>query len=276
MLRIVGKNFNTRTLIPVLLATGAAVALWYFWKTADQPAPIAVTTDPVSAEALPELPRYPMPPLTDAQHETRQLTPLPSLDDGDAYFKLSLVQVFGKGVDELLVAESLIEKFVTTMDNLPRGHISQRIRPIGPISGRFEVDILDGNQRYLLSERNYSRYDALVGLGTNADPDELFDTYQRFYPLFQEAFVRLGYPKGYLNDRVVEVIDHLLDTPTVEGPIRLVRPHVLYTFSDPALEALSSGQKMLLRIGDDHAARVKQTLRQFRTLIAGPQPQNID
>jgi hypothetical protein len=94
--------------------------------------------------------------------------------------------------------------------------------------------------------------------------------------LFQEAFVRLGYPKGYLNDRVVEVIDHLLDTPTVEGPIRLSRPHVLYTFSDPALEALSSGQKMLLRIGDDHAARVKHTLRRFRTLIAGPQPQNID
>ncbi len=86
----------------------------------------------------------------------------------------------------------------------------------------------------------------------------------------------LGYPKGYLNDRVVEVIDHLLDTPTVEGPIRLLRPHVLYTFSDPALEALSSGQKMLLRIGDDHAARVKQALRQFRTLIAGPQPPNID
>ncbi len=276
MLRIVRKNFNTRTLIPVLLAAGAAVALWYFWKTADQPAPITVTTDPVPAEVLPQLPRYPMPPLTELQQKTRQLTPLPSLDDGDAYFKLSLVQVFGDGFDELLVAGSLIEKFVTAMDNLPRSHISQRIRPIGPISGRFEVDTLAGNQGYLLSERNYSRYDALVGLVANADPDELFDTYQRFYPLLQEAFVRLGYPKGYLNDRVVEVIDHLLDTPTVEGPIRRVRPHVLYTFSDPTLEALSSGQKILLRMGNDHAAQVKQPLRQFRTLIVEPQQQNID
>jgi hypothetical protein len=113
-------------------------------------------------------------------------------------------------------------------------------------------------------------------LFANADPDELFDTYQRFYPLLQEAFVRLGYPKGYLNDRVVEVIDHLLDTPTIEEPIRLIRPHVLYTFSDPTLEALSSGQKMLIRMGDDHAARVKQTLGLFRTLVAGPQQQNID
>ncbi len=276
MLLVVSKDFNAQLLIPVLLAAGAAVALWYFWTTADPPAPVTITTDPAPTKVLPALPRYPMPPLTEAQQQTRQLTPLPSLDDGDAYFKLSLVQVFGNGINELLVAESLIEKFVTAMDNLPRSHISQRIRPIGPVSGRFEVDVLDGNQGYRLSDRNYSRYDALVGLVANADPDELFDTYQRFYPLFQEAFVRLGYPKGYLNDRVVEVIDHLLDTPTVEGPIRLVRPHVLYRFSDPTLEALSSGQKMLLRMGDDHAARVKQTLRLFRTLIAEPQQQNID
>ena len=276
MLLVVGKDFNAQSLIPVLLAVGAAVVLWYFWTTADQPAPVADTIDPVPVEVLPELPRYPMPPLTELQQKTRQLTPLPSLDDGDAYFKLSLAQVFGNDIGELLVEKSLIEKFVTSMDNLPRSHISQRIRPIGPVSGRFEVDVVDSNHGYILSARNYSRFDALVGLFASADADELFDTYQRFYPLLQEAFVRLGYPKGYLNDRVVEVIDHLLDTPTIEGPIRLDRPHVLYTFSDPALEALSSGQKMLLRMGSDHAARVKQALRSFRTLIVEPQPENPD
>ncbi|MCH8059896.1 MAG: DUF3014 domain-containing protein, partial [Proteobacteria bacterium] len=55
----------------------------------------------------------------------------------------------------------------------------------------------------------------------------------------------------------------------VEAPIRLVRPHVLYEFSDPELEALSSGQKLLLRMGRDHAAQVQQTLRQIRARIAG-------
>jgi len=276
MLLVVSKDFSAQWLIPGLLAAGAAAALWYFWTTADQPAPVVITTDPAPAKALPKLPRYPMPPLTEQQQQTRQLTPLPSLDDGDAYFKLSLAQVFGNDIGELLVEKSLIEKFVTSMDNLPRSHISQRIRPIGPVSGRFEVDVLGGNQEYILSARNYSRFDGLVGLFANADPDELFDTYQRFYPLLQEAFVRLGYPKGYLNDRVVEVIDHLLDAPTVEGPIRLVRPHVLYTFSDPTLEALSSGQKMLLRMGDDHAVQVQQGLRQFRTLIAQPRQEKLN
>ena len=270
MIRVVGKDSNAKWLISVLLVVGTAGALWYFLKTADQPAPATVTTGPVPVEVGPELPRYPMPSSVEPQRGTGQLITLPPLDDSDAYFKISLVNVFGTDIGELLVEESLIEKFVTTVDNLTSSRISERIRPIGSVRGKFEVDVLDNDQEYILSERNYSRFDHIVTMLANADLDALFDTYRRFYPLLHEAFVRLGYPKGYLNDRVVEVIDHLLDTPYVEGPIRLVRPHVLYEFSDPELEALSSGQKMLLRIGGDHAAQVKQTLRQLRAIIAKP------
>ncbi len=276
MLVVVAKPFKAQSLIPVLLAAGAAAALWYFLKTADQPIPVPVAPDPVPAETEPELPRYPMQPSAEPQHGSGELITLPSLDDADAYFHLSLVNVFGRDVGDLLIEEALIEKLVTTMDNLTRSRISKRIRPIGPVGGRFEVDALGGDQEYLLSEHNYRRFDVLVDMLVNADVSTLFDTYQRFYPLFQEAFVRLGYPKGYLNDRVVEVIDHLLDAPRVEGPIRLVRPHVLYNFSDPELEALSSGQKMLLRMGNDHAAQVKQTLRQFRTVITQAQQSQLD
>jgi hypothetical protein len=85
--------------------------------------------------------------------------------------------------------------------------------------------------------------------------------------LFQDAYVALGYPDGYFNDRLVEVIDHLLETPEVNDPIELVRPHVLYEYSDPNLEALSSGQKLLLRMGSDNAARIKGTLRELRVLV---------
>ena len=261
------NRYNTQFLIPVLLAVGAAAGLWYFFIAIVEPVPAVAVPETVPEEIEPELPHYPMPPLTEQQQKTRELTPLPSLDDGDAYFHLSLVNVFGKDIGELLVEELLIEKIVTSMDGLTSSRIAKRIRPMGPVGGRFEVDALDNDQEYTLSERNFLRYDYLVPALAKADLDELFDTYQRFYPLFQEAFVRLGYPKGYLNDRVVEVIDHLLNAPQVEGPIRLVRPHVLYKFANPELEALSSGRKMLLRMGDDHAAQVKQSLRQFRKLI---------
>jgi hypothetical protein len=92
--------------------------------------------------------------------------------------------------------------------------------------------------------------------------------YKQYYPLFQQAYVDLGYPEGYFNDRLVEVIDHLLATPDVTGPVMLRRPSVNYEFVDPELENRSAGQKMLIRIGPQNAAIVKVKLRELRNAIA--------
>ena len=88
-----------------------------------------------------------------------------------------------------------------------------------------------------------------------------------FYPLFQQSYAELGYPSRYFNDRVFDVIDHLLATPDLSGPIALTQPKVLYEFADPQLQELSAGQKMLLRMGPDNEARVKAKLREIRKLL---------
>ena len=119
-----------------------------------------------------------------------------------------------------------------------------------------------------MGEENYLRYEYLVSMVEVVDLNSLVDIYRRYYPLFQEAYVELGYPSGYFNDRVVEVIDHLLAAPAPDEPILLTRPHVLYEFSDAELEALSSGQKFMLRMGNKNAERLKQTLRDIRSRIA--------
>jgi len=82
----------------------------------------------------------------------------------------------------------------------------------------------------------------------------------------------LGYPSQYFNDRLVEVIDHLLAAPDLSGPIELARPSVMYVYTDPALEALSSVQKTLLRMGSQNAAVVKTKLREIRTAVAAKTP----
>ena len=48
---------------------------------------------------------------------------------------------------------------------------------------------------------------------------QLASIYVRYYPLFQEAYEELGYPGRYFNDRVIEIIDHLLQTPDIVEPI---------------------------------------------------------
>ncbi len=197
---------------------------------------------------------------------------MPPLDESDSYFALALIDIFGPELETLLADEALIDKTVATVDNLSRGRVAEKIRPLGRLSGNFIVTAAGDNGPFYISPENYDRYRPLVNMVTDADLDDVVATYRRFYPLFQQAFTRLGYPEGYFNDRVVAVIDDLLAAPQPEEPIRLVQPHVLYEFADPELEALSSGQKLLLRMGPDHAASIRTVLQDFRARIAQPPP----
>ncbi len=74
----------------------------------------------------------------------------------------------------------------------------------------------------------------------------------------------MGYPSAYFNDRLIEVIDHLLAAPEVKDPVSLVQPAVRYEFADPALQSLSAGQRIMLRMGNANAMKVKAKLREIR------------
>ena len=99
------------------------------------------------------------------------------------------------------------------------------------------------------------------------DSAKLVALYVRLYPLFQEAYAELGYPSRYFNDRLFEVIDHLLATPDVQGSVALVQPKVLYEYADPALQDLSAGQKILVRMGGENEAKVKAKLREIKRAL---------
>ncbi len=261
---------DIRLLLMIVLGAGLAATLWYFWDDIRPPADDAVVMRPSPAteeQTSPREPIHPITPLRSSGLIDGELVPLPPLDESDSYFLLALTDIFGADVGRMLVNEALVDKFVATVDNLTRSHVSEKIRPVGRLSGTFAADATGNNGSFYLSPDNYKRYDLLVNLVARADLEVVAEMYRRFYPLFQESYVRLGYPNGYFNDRVVEVIDHLLVTPEPAEPVKLVRPHVLYEFAEPEFEALSSGQKLLLRMGSKHRARIKQVLRDLRVLI---------
>lgn len=264
-------NRDLKWLAVILLVVAVAGAGWYF-RDALLPQPEQqVVTLPEAAiveDGDKDEPRHPITPGEPAESVQRELIPLPPLDDSDAYFVLELVDAFGADIEALLVKDALIDRFVATIDNLPRDHVAEKIRPVGRLSEAFRADTAVDNGPIYLSPDNYQRYDPLVVRIAAADIDAVVDTYRRFYPLFQQSYEGLGYPDSYFNDRVVEVIDHLLTTPQIDEPIRLARPHVLYEFADPQLESLSSGQKLLLRLGPGNAAIVKRVLRELRAELA--------
>ncbi|MDJ0751041.1 MAG: DUF3014 domain-containing protein [Woeseiaceae bacterium] len=252
----------------VVVAVLAAIA-WYYRGVADkgqvvpdEPAPV-----PAVVEEAPDTgPQFPVPEPPPERSGTGELVELPALDDSDAYFLLEVANTFGSPLESLLIREAVIDRLVATIDNLPRGKITDRIRPVRQLQQPFGVDTTsDGAE--VLGISSYARYDAWVAQIYYADPDAVYDTYRRFYPLFQAAYERLGYPDAYFNDRLVEVIDHLLATPALAQPAVLVRPNVLYEFADPDLESLSSGQKLMLRMGPDNSATLKRLLEQFRAKL---------
>lgn len=262
-------------LVPVVLAVGLAGALWFYWWQSERPpediAPDLQTEPEPVVEEPPAGPVHPLEQTGEAATEEPELRPLPPLEESDEYFKLELSALFGEGLEEQLADQNLVERIVATVDNLPRERIADRIRPMSGVSGQLAVDEGQAEDQFVLAEENYQRYDTLVGMVGNADVEEMEQLYRRFYPLFQKAYVDLGYPQGYFNDRVIEVIDHLLATPEPAGPVTLVRPHVLYEYADPELEQLSPGQKLLLRMGNEHAGTVKGKLREFRERIVSDQ-----
>jgi hypothetical protein len=193
---------------------------------------------------------------------------LPALDESDAAVGASLAGLFAEsGRPDVLLLKDVVRRVVVTVDNLPRERVAPRLSPLKPAEGGLQVS-RQGDD-LVISDVNRERYAPFVKLAENVDIGYLAALYRRFYPLFQQAYQELGYPRGYFNDRLVAVIDHLLATPEPVGPLRLVQPKVLYQFADPELERLSAGQKYLLRMAPDDAARIKARLREFRGHVAG-------
>jgi len=163
--------------------------------------------------------------------------------------------------------DDIIRHIVATVDNLPRDKVSQRLMPVRPVAGKFLVAGKEEN--IVLDPANYARYAPYVRLAEAVNVKKLVAVYVHFYPLFQQAYKDLGYPTGYFNDRLIEVIDHLRAAPDVKAPVMLVQPKVFYEFADPGLEALSAGQKIMIRMGPENAAKMKAKLKEYRRELTG-------
>lgn len=270
-------NTAARAAVGLAVAAAAALALWWARRTPPPPpAPTPQAEAPVAAapSASATAPA-PAPTASDAAPPAT-LTPLAADDVAPA-----LVELLGrKTVDSMLQTDDFARRVVATVDALARDHAAPMLWPVNPTPGRFTVAQADGDT--VIAPDNGARYTALVLLAETVDLRRVVDLYGRMYPLLQQAWRELGHPKGDFHARLLEVLDHLIATPDVEspkvalievkGPLQPVRPWVRYEFVDPDLEALSAGQKMLLRSGPVNARRLKAKLAELRRQLSAPEP----
>jgi hypothetical protein len=245
------------------LAIGAVVYRDKWWTDeppAGKPVEPATAVAPAPEPAVEPPVKHPLPPAEAPEK-------LPPLAESDQPIQAALRDLIGnEPVERFIVPDELVRHIVVTIDNLPEQKVAQRLRPVRPVSGMF---IAGGTEdQPVLDPTNYARYVPLVQAFKSTDTARLVAQYQRYYPLFQDAYASLGHPPQYFNDRVIEVIDHLLATPDIAGEIALARPGVLYEYADPKIESLSAGQKALIRMGGANANSVKEKLKELRTVLA--------
>ena len=262
----------------VLLVLAAAFFGWRWYQQQQQK-----TVEPAPVAAAPnDAPATPAPAASGPQNPVDALAPpdaaLPALADSDARVMKALAELLGgQSVSAFLRPDGIARRFVATVDNLAREQAPASAWPVQPTPQRFTAE--GQGQAQTIAAGNAARYNGVVRFAESVDPAKAAAVYARLYPLFQQAYEELGYPGRYFNDRLVAVIDHLLQAPEPRGPVqvRLVevkgevpsqRPWVRYEYADPKLEALSSGQKILVRMGPENERRMKASLRGLRQQIA--------
>jgi len=245
----------------LLLAAGLG---WWLWTRyyATPRASIADATPPAPSAAAPKEPGVQHPIESTAPAE-----PLPALADSDKALAAALASAIdSEAIARLMVSQDFVRRFVVTVDNLPRKTYAQRLSPMKPTPGQFGVTRASDALR--ISPQNIERYALAVRTLEAVNSEKLVAMYVRYYPLFQEAYKEQGYPNAYFNDRLVEALDIMIATRESPGQLALQQPKVLYEYADPALESLPAGQKIMLRMGPENAARVKVKLKEIRALVA--------
>jgi hypothetical protein len=277
--------------IGILLVLLGAAAYYYFsvYQSAESGAGIsttvpAVVSDPDSVPVpLPAEPEVSAEP--EFEFDTKQAPqfdeiPLPMLMDSDPVVLDTLEGLIGEpAVIRYLVNDNVISRIVATVQTMGGRQIPGVIQVVQGPESEFEATVNDqaetiirneeGDElpQFVIDPANYRRYTPYVELFEAVDTATLVENYHSHYSLFQEAYRQMGYVDGEFNKRLLAVIDELLATPEVTGPVNLVKPEAYFLYTNPALESRSAGQKILLRMGQENSSRVKSKLSEIREAL---------
>jgi len=220
-----------------------------------EPAPM-----PIEAQA----PAAPIaaPPVTEVQPKIPP-APVVSEETGDQYARESIDAVNGgKALAQFVAGDYVVERAVAIIDALRRGEVPYKLLPVGKPSTTFPIS--DNGLRVTLDTAGFSRYDGFAQWVGRLNTPALVSLLNDYEMIATQALTRMGVTDFDIRSAVLAATTQILSTPQVAVDAELMRREANWVYMDPELEALSSLQKQVLRMGPENADIVQQKARDIR------------
>ena len=247
---------------PVLLIAGVGLLIGAggaWWWTRDRTPPAAPAAARTATDAV-------VAPATDA---ARALPPLGQMD----IFLRALLGSLSASPEwtRWLATDDLIQQMAHAIDQVSRGGSPARelgvLRPAGIFQSAGPARALT------IDPSTYRRFDPLAATVAALDAQAVAAAYQTIRPRLDEAYRGLGRSENSVDQAVAIALQVLIDTPRVDGAIRLVPgPGATLAYADPRLERLAPAQKQLLRMGPENLARVQARLAEIKAALETSRP----
>lgn len=245
-----------RVVLVVGLVAAVGFLLWNLFWPLKRSAPVKVETEQRVAQARPEDPKP-------VSGEQINLAPLGETDP-------IVRELVGRlsshpKVAAWLATDQLLRNFTVVLVNIADGRSpAQQLRALRPV-GQF-VTTEEGEQAYI-DPRSYRRYDSYADAIGALDARGTAEVYATLKPRIADAYRELGQPDADVDATLRKAIVHLLETPVVEGDVKLASKSVSYEFDDQKLQSLSSAQRQFLRMGPRNMRIIKAKLRELAPLL---------
>lgn len=243
---------------PATLALGIIVALLigvFIWWRLDRSTPPS-EVPPAQDTA----------PLVEPIETAEDVAPsLPALDGSDEYVRqmlgsLGLIAPLLDGV----AGDELVRNFVVAVNRIADGRSPRRQLGFLEPDGHFAA--VSRGEKLFIDPQSYRRYDPVAVAFAAVDPTAAARMLRRLRPLMDAAQAELGTGESFESvlQRALQV---LLETPLPTGDVELIEAVQSYHFADPTLQALSSAQQHLLRMGPANGGAIQERLRRIRDTL---------
>jgi hypothetical protein len=248
--------------------------------------PMPPRPDPAAAiEAAPDIPEPQTPaeplPESDPEAEVEAAgTPEPEVtaapapptpEELDARLRSGIAEAgltVDAPLDGSLSAPYLLDRTVSSLDQVARGLVPRRTLNLPRLQGRYPTR--NEGQVYAVDPAGYARYDTIVAAATSVPVDTLAALFQRFRDELEDAYAALGYPPEAMDNTLIAALDAVIAAPVLTDPPRLRSKGALWAYADPELEAASDLQKQIMRSGPDNTRALQSWARDLRAALLNP------